>query len=135
MRQSSSAAMAVVLVVVAVGLLGCSATPGASIVAVRTRPPAPSGQQILCSVALHVPFTLVGDPTADPPDWGVTRADARRFDIVWPAGFTARFDPDLEILDPSGAVVARAGTISDAGGTGDDQTVWICGIGGKTYTH
>jgi hypothetical protein len=37
-------------------------------------------------------------------------AAARRVDVVWPAGYRARFSPGLEILDESGNVVARDGT-------------------------
>lgn len=135
MRSLPSNLLPVLLLAPAFVFIACTASPDASIVAVRTRPPAPSGQQILCPLGLFVPFTLVGDPTAHPPDWGVSQFDGHRIDFIWPAGFTARFDPDLEILDPSGAVVARAGTISDAGGTGNEGLYQICGIGGKTYTR
>jgi hypothetical protein len=30
-------------------------------------------------------------------------------DIIWPPGFSARFDPGLQVLDASGTVVFRAG--------------------------
>lgn len=33
----------------------------------------------------------------------------RRFDILWPSGFRARFSPRLEILDRAGRVVVREG--------------------------
>lgn len=32
-----------------------------------------------------------------------------RRDIIWPPGFTARFDPDLRVLDASGTVVLSKG--------------------------
>jgi hypothetical protein len=38
-----------------------------------------------------------------------------RHEIVWPYGFTARFDPDLAVLDASGKVVFRAGDPIDGG--------------------
>lgn len=36
--------------------------------------------------------------------------------IVWPAGYTARFHPVIEILDKPGHVVARTGQTIEAGG-------------------
>jgi hypothetical protein len=58
------------------------------------------------------------------------------FAITWPAGFRARFSPGLEILDPSGTVVARGGVvISDAGGGSGlgGEGFDLCSINGKTY--
>ena len=37
------------------------------------------------------------------------------FDLVWPGGYTAQFDPDLEILDERGNLVLRAGDFVDGG--------------------
>lgn len=108
----------------------CSAAAG-EMVNIPTRPSPPPGRLVLCPAALHTPFTLVGDRTKSPPVWGINLA-GQPFAIVWPAGFRARFSPGLEILDPSGTVVARGGVVSDAGGAGD-PTFGICGIGGKTY--
>ena len=49
-----------------------------------------------------------GSPS-DPRVAWLTFVDGTRQELVWPAGFTARFVPSLEILDPSGAVYAREG--------------------------
>lgn len=52
---------------------------------------------------------LRGD-AADPDVAWIERHPTReRIDAVWPTGFTARFDPELEILDSSGRVVMREG--------------------------
>lgn len=58
------------------------------------------------------------------------------FAIRWPPGFTARFAPDLEVLDPGGKVVARGGeSVTDAGGGGDPSSgaFYVCAMGGETY--
>jgi hypothetical protein len=39
----------------------------------------------------------------------VFEPDGRRENLLWPAGYRARFAPGLEVLDPSGRVVAREG--------------------------
>ncbi len=120
------------VVALAVFLLADCSAGMAGTVTIPTFPSPSPGVQVLCPASLYTPFTLEGDPAASPPVWGVDRF-GRRFDIIWPPGFRARFTPKLEILDPSGAVVARAGTVSDAGGAGDDNTRGICSIGGKVY--
>lgn len=119
-----------VIVFALVASSGCSAATGQT-VTIPTLPSPSPGVQVLCTPALHTPFTLEGDRTKSPPVWGVD-IFGRPFPIVWPPGFTARFTPGLEIVDPGGTVVARAGTIRDAVGTGD-STFYVCGIGGKVY--
>jgi hypothetical protein len=52
--------------------------------------------------------TLAGSPTDPRVAWLVGSQGGRK-EIVWPPGFTARFDPDLAVLDASGKVVYRAG--------------------------
>jgi hypothetical protein len=60
--------------------------------------------------------TLTGDPT-DPRVAWLIGTDGRRQEIVWPPGLTARFDPELQVLDRSGAIVFRAGDHIDGGCT------------------
>jgi hypothetical protein len=50
---------------------------------------------------------LAGDADDPRVAWIVSRMT--RVDVVFPSGFSARFAPDLEVLDASGRVVARAG--------------------------
>jgi hypothetical protein len=48
-----------------------------------------------------------------------------RMEIVWPAGYRARFDPNLEILDANGNVVMREGdTVTGDCGGGDGFVFW-----------
>lgn len=57
--------------------------------------------------------TLTGSPTDPRVAWLTSTASPGRIDIVFPAGFTAQFAPELEILDGSGQVVAREGDSVD----------------------
>ncbi len=41
--------------------------------------------------------------------WIVFESDGRQENPLWPTGYRARFAPELEVLDPSGRVVAREG--------------------------
>lgn len=77
-------------------------------------PPPASGA---CPLAHLGRVTLRGDPAGlSRPVW-VQRIDGgQQLDIVWPYGFTARFNPDLELLNAEGEVVAREGDVLDLGG-------------------
>jgi len=65
-------------------------------------------RSIVCTAGPHVSRTVHGDAaSADHPVW-VDRAGAR-FETRWPAGFVARFAPELEVVAPGGKVVVREG--------------------------
>lgn len=119
--------LAAVLAMVAIA--SCSANG----VALPAWPTPSGGGPSLCPAALHTPFTLVGDSAKSPPVWGID-ATGNTFAILWPPGFTAVFFPELEVRDRSGHVVARDGTVSDAGGGGDGSTFDVCSTDGRTYT-
>jgi hypothetical protein len=51
---------------------------------------------------------LAGDPNFRPVAFARTSA-GKRIEILWPPGYNARFDPRLEIVGPTGEVVAREG--------------------------
>jgi hypothetical protein len=59
---------------------------------------------------------LRGDPNDARLTWETGLDGSGRQDIVWPPGYRARFAPGLEVLDPSGRVVARDGDRVPAGG-------------------
>lgn len=123
------------LILTIVVIASCSSQSG-SVVTIPTAPSPAAGQVDLCPAAALTPFTLAGDPTKSPAVWGIN-SFGDVFAITWPAGFTARFSPSLQIVDPSGAAVATGGVvIADAGG-GDDGNggdgAYICIINGKTY--
>ena len=87
-------------------LAACGATPSPSL------PTLDSAINPCAGVGLGA--TLAGSPT-DPRVAWLVYSQGGRSEIVWPAGFTARFDPDLAVLDASGKVVYRAGDHIDGG--------------------
>jgi len=56
---------------------------------------------------------LTGDPR-DPRVAWLVESGVRR-DVVFPSWLGARFAPDLEVVDPGGRVLARAGDHIDGG--------------------
>jgi hypothetical protein len=69
---------------------------------------------------------LHGSPNYQHVAWleSNVRGDVRRTEVLWPAGYRARFSPSLEILNESGIVVLREGDAITAGCT----TVFPWGI-------
>jgi hypothetical protein len=68
---------------------------------------------------------LRGSPTDPHVAWLVNSfSSPPRVEIVWPAGYRARFDPNLEILDENGNMVMREG----------DTVTGDCG-GGEGFVH
>jgi hypothetical protein len=63
----------------------------------------------LCA-GIGLDAVLLGSPTDPYVAWLVSQsAGAPRTDVIWPAGYRARFAPDLEVLDEAGNVVLREG--------------------------
>ncbi len=60
---------------------------------------------------------LMGDPSDPRVAW--LEGSGNRGEVVWPPGFSARFAPDLEVLDASGKVLYREG----------DEIVEGCAVG------
>ena len=88
--------------IVATLLAACRAT------ATPTLPTLPMRAEDVVCAGVGNDGTLTGSPTDARLAWLAEPQDGR-VEIVWPQGFTARFDPDLAILDASGKVVYRAG--------------------------
>jgi hypothetical protein len=70
--------------------------------------------------------TLQGSPWDERVAWIGTTA------VRWPFGTTARFVPDLELVSPDGAVIARQGDSMVLGGglTTEDGTFGACSVNG-----
>lgn len=91
-------------------------SPGASpvVLALPAIPDAGPGAISACA-GVGLSTVLAGDP-ADPriawlePFGGGTDST---FGLLWPPGYAARFDPDLEVTDEGGRVVLRAGDFVD----------------------
>jgi hypothetical protein len=73
----------------------------------------PSGAQLACAGGAF-PGQLHGS-AGDPRHVWMTYPDGSRAEIAWPAGYRARFDPALELLDASGRVVGREGSAIEGG--------------------
>lgn len=68
---------------------------------------------------------LHGSPTDPRVAWLVNSfSSPPRVEIVWPADYRARFDPNLGILDENGTVIMREG----------DTVTGDCG-GGEGFVH
>lgn len=57
--------------------------------------------------------TLDGDRAASPFSTWLVAAGGRSVFVVWPRGFSARFEPALELIDSKNEVVARRGDLID----------------------
>jgi hypothetical protein len=116
-----------VLVVVATALSGCGPA------ALATGPAVVGGQEVVCMAALAEGI-LHGDPD-DPRLAWLVNPDGVRYELQWPRGFTARFNPELEMVASNGEVVAREGDDLDLGGGfgARDGAFSVCEIDGTYY--
>jgi len=100
-------------------LAACGATP------IPTLPTLTTFAEDTACAGVGTAATLVGSPT-DPRLAWLVDFQGGRHEAVWPRAFTARFDPDLAVLDPSGKVVYRAGDVIDGGCvTGSENALLI----------
>jgi hypothetical protein len=100
-------------------LAACRATPSPSL------PTLPGVTEDSPCAGMGTEATLVGSRT-DPRLAWLVDLHGGRHEAVWPQGFTARFDPNLAVLDASGRVVYRAGDKIDGGCvTGAENTLLI----------
>jgi hypothetical protein len=76
--------------------------------------------------------TLDGNPYEQAVTW-ITDGGTRTT-VTWPWGFSARFNPRLELLDPTGMVVARAGDVISLAGSWITGGFSACQINGTLYT-
>lgn len=71
----------------------------------------PGGQQVLCAGGgFPGVIRLRGSPD-DPRLVWMVDADGTRTELAWPVGYSAKFGPELELLDNSGRVVGRQGSL------------------------
>jgi hypothetical protein len=86
----------------------------------------PDGRRLLCAGGGHVgaDWTLHGSPD-DPRSAWMIEPDGRRTELAFAPGWSARFTPRLEVLDATGAVIAREGSeITADCGTADPGVVY-----------
>ena len=91
---------------------------------------APTGGGIRVCMSARLEGGLRGSP------WDPWIARVGRTAVRWPGGFTARFVPDLELVGPDGAVIAREGDLINLGGgfvVEESDRFAACSINGTTY--
>lgn len=82
------------------------------------------GTPMLCAgVGFVGGFFLHGSPL-DPRSAWMTTPDGSRHELAWPVGYSARFVPDLEVLDDAGRVIAREGSTVDGGCETPERGAW-----------
>ncbi|MGH2513052.1 MAG: hypothetical protein ACRDGQ_10225 [Candidatus Limnocylindrales bacterium] len=94
--------------------------------ALPTEPPLelPTGAVAVCG-GIALDARLHGNSTDPHVAWLISDLGTR-VEVVWPAGYRARFNPLLEVVAPSGVVVLREGDlISGACTTGDPNTLLL----------
>jgi hypothetical protein len=103
-------------------LVACSATPPATTAPSGSQSLAPGqyalptfqatvdGVPVACAGVGYLGEVTIHGSTGDPAlTWIKFEPEGRRENLLSPDGYQARFAPALEVLDPSGRVVAREG--------------------------
>lgn len=85
-----------------------------------------NGIPVACGgVGYEGEFRLHGSPTEPRVVW-MTFPDGTRRELAWPLGYSARFTPELELLDETGLVVAREDSVVTGGcGTPQSGVLWV----------
>ncbi len=87
---------------------------------------APDGGPLLCpafGIIDPVHGTLGGAQGGREPVW-ITTDDGRDLSVIWPAGFSVRFEPDPALYSDGGVRIATAGQPIELG-----QTTWTSATG------
>lgn len=115
--------LAVVIAAAAVGafLLGRPSVggDGAQRLGLPVAPTARPGTVAICNQVLLV-GTIQGSEQDPRHAWVLTESGSR-VEVSWPAGFTARFAPSLEVLAPDDRVVAKEADEVHLGGSYDED--------------
>jgi hypothetical protein len=110
-----------VIVAATVALVGCQST--------LALPIDPLGQTV-CGRGVGLDATLHGSATDSRVAWATDDRSGQRFELIWPPGYRAAFDPRLAVLDNNGRIVARDGDQITGGCDNVDDPlapVWVSG--------
>ena len=120
------------LIVMVLAACGPSPRPAASAAPSRTLeagerwlPVANFGADGLCAGGGTVGDFRLHGAANDPRLTWMIAPDGRRMELAWPAGFSARFTPNLEVLDDHGQRVAVEGSLVTGGCPTDDAGVTL----------
>ena len=85
-----------------------------------------NGMPVACAgVGYEGEYRLHGART-DPRFVWMTFPDGTRHELAWPLGYSARFSPELELLDERGQIVAREGSLLTGGcETPQSGVLWV----------
>jgi hypothetical protein len=95
-----------------------------------------TSENAACGVTDAYPIGSLEGSANDPDRIWIVAPGARRVFLIWPYGFTVRFEPDAVLYGPSGVVVARAGDpieinleVPEQGATREDpmRVTWVNG--------
>ena len=83
-------------------VVGCTLTGAPSL-------PSNPGWHGGCGIGIGLDATLHGSPSDARVTWAIDNSGSGRLDLLWPVGYAARFNPQLEVVDGHGQIVAREG--------------------------
>lgn len=64
-----------------------------------------------CAIGVGLDATLHGSPTDPQVTWATDNWSGTRMELLWPVGYSAGFDPGLELFDAGGRVVGHEGDL------------------------
>jgi hypothetical protein len=73
------------------------------------------GHEILCAGGGYVGRVELHGSRSNPAVTWITFPDGDRRDVVWPEGYTARFEPNLIVFTERGLIVASEGSLASGG--------------------
>ena len=68
--------------------------------------------------------TLHGSPIDPRLTWASDRGSGQRFELIWPLGYRAEFNPGLQLFDSFGQQVGREGDLIVGSCVGGNPAVW-----------
>lgn len=101
------------------------ARSGSGLIALPTEQPQalPPGASLMCA-GIGISAVIRGDPADPHVTWLIAQPGAR-LETLWLPGYHARFNPTLEVLDATGAVVLREGDRVNGGCETSGQDVLL----------
>jgi hypothetical protein len=85
-------------------VVGCGSFGGFSLRTDATR-------QGSCSIGVGRDATIHGSVSDPRLAWAIDNSSGRRVELIWPVGYSARFSPQLVVVDRGAKVVAHEGDL------------------------
>ena len=133
MKVASTRRAAQLFLAITFAVVGCSSSPA---------PPTSEPSAVEFPLTEFTPTVLPGHTAACAPEpvnailrasvtdpskvWAVDATSGARFEVVWPADYRVRFDPNATILDADGNAVLHEGDpVTRSCHTGNVAVLWI----------